>query len=148
MCEEHTNCTNYTDEYIHTISQCPILTETDANIISSLENWMSNIFPIFIASIGSGTNILLGLVIFNLQKIRNDVHQLLLVVLLLSDSMYLILKILGISKPLFYMESSTISVIGDAIFYTLQRFAISFSTFLTVGITLERFLVVHTPIRY
>ena len=148
MCEENINCTNITDPFIHTQSQCPLLTERDTGIIESLEYWMSKILPLFLASFGGGTNIFLGLVIFKLQKMRHDVYQLLLAVLLLSDCLYLILRIVDISKLFLPMVSfTTMSIIGDVMFYSLQRFAISFSTFMTVGITLERFIVVHTPIR-
>ena len=147
MCEENINCTTHPEQVDYMTIPCPMLTENDTILISSLEDWFSNIIPAVLCSFGSGLNMLLAIAIIKLQRLKHDVYQLLLVVLLSADSMYLILRIVDISKRLFSMTPSAATFIGEVVLASLQRFAASCSTFMIVAITMERFVVVHTPIR-
>ena len=130
------------------MSKCPGLSENDNFLIASLENWLLHHVPSVIALLGTPINILLVIAIFKLQRQRHDVHQYLLIALLVADSLYLILRIVGISKTYLPTTVFRVPFIGDVLFHSFQKFAISLSTFMIVGTTLERFVVVHTPIRY
>ena len=146
--ENNTNHHNQNDLFIHTLHDCPVLTEDDTVLLDKLEEWLSDILPIFMSLFGLFSNIILVINISKLQRIRQDVYQILLISLLVGDTMYLLLKLMDIAKEyLSLLVMSADWLFFDMIFFSLQRFALSFSTFMTVGITLERFITVHTPLR-
>ena len=146
--KNNTDFHNQNDLFIHTLHDCPVLTEDDTVHLDKLEEWLSNILPIFMSLFGLLSNIILVINISKLQRIRQDVYQILLIALLVGDTMYLLLKLMDIAKEyLSLLVMSTDWLFFDMIFFSLQRFALSFSTFMTVGITLERFITVHTPLR-
>ena len=149
MCEEKDiDCNNQNDQFYQTLAHCPVLTESDSVYLDQLEEWLSKIVPIFIALFGLVSNVVLVINISKLQRLRQDVYQILLIALLVGDTCYLLLKLVGISKK--YLSTLGISsdwLYFDMIFHSIQRLALSFSTFMTVGITLERFITVHTPLR-
>ena len=149
MCgDNNIDCHNQNDHIYQESNQCPVLTEKDTDHLDQLEEWLSNILPIFIALFGIVSNLMLTINILKLQKLRQDVYQILLIALLSGDTLYLLLKLIGISKGYFsLLVVSTDWLFFDVIFHSSQRFALSFSTFMTVGITLERFITVHTPLR-
>ena len=158
MCDDtNIDCNNPNDQFFQTLSQCPVLTESDTVHIGELEDWLSNVASIFMASFGVVGNVLLIIIIFKLQRLREDVYQILLISLLVGDTTCLLLQIMGITKETIsnvmngrsseLYTSSTDLFFFDVIFHSFQRFALSFSTFMTVGITLERFIMVHTPLR-
>ena len=149
MCEEKdSDCNNRNDQFYQTLSHCPILTEDDTVYLDQLEEWLSKIVPIFIALFGLVSNVVLIINISKLQRLRQDVYQILLIALLVGDTSYLLLKLLGISKEyVATLFKSSDWLYFDVIFHSSQRLALSFSTFMTVGITLERFITVHTPLR-
>ena len=149
MCEDKDiDCNNQYDQFYQTLTHCPVLTESDTEYLEHLREWLSKIVPIFVALFGLVSNVVLIINITKLQRLRQDVYQILLIALLVGDTSYLLLKLLGISKD--YVSTLVRSsdwLYVDVIFYCSQRLALSFSTFMTVGITLERFITVHTPLR-
>ena len=99
MCEEKDiDCYNHNDQFYPTLTQCPVLTDSDTVYLDHLDEWLSKIVPIFIALFGLVSNVLLIINISKLQRLRQDVYQILLIALLVGDTCYLLLKLVGISK--------------------------------------------------
>ena len=150
MCEDtNIDCNNQNDQFVQTIlHQCPVLIENDTVHIEEVEDWLSNILPIFMALFGVVSNVLLIVNISKLLRLRQDVYQILLISLLVGDTLYLLLRTVNISKGyISKMVGSTDLLFFDVILHSFQRLALSFSTFMTVGITFERFITVRTPLR-
>ena len=129
-------------------SQCPVLTEAHHLLISSIEYWCSNVLSLAVCSAGVALNLLVLITILRLQKLRKDVFQLLLASWFSFDTIYLILRLLDISSELFMTDAYNSSATLQNVLYPMQLFALSSSVFMAVAITMERFIVVHTPVRY
>ena len=123
MCEEKDiDCYNQNDQFYPTLTQCPVLTDSDTVYLDHLDEWLSKIVPIFIALFGLVSNVLLIINISKLQRLRQDVYQILLIALLVGDTCYLLLKLVGISKD--YVSTLVTSLdwlYFDVIFYSFQR---------------------------
>ena len=126
---------------------CPMLTANDHLLISSLEYWCSDVLSLIICTTGFTINLLILITIFKVKKLKQDVSQLLLLGLFSSDTFYLMLRIVYIFSQLLVTATYNSNVTLESFLYPLQLFALSCSIFMAVAITMERFVVVYTPLR-
>jgi len=133
------------------VDKCPTLTGNDNDFLSMLSFWFSDALSPTVCIVGIVANILLFTTIAR-TKVSNTscIYHSLISVLILADTVYTGLYLFHKFQHLAFgtFLTTTQHAVALGILSTLQYLAFSISTFMTVAITLERFLVGHTPIRY
>ena len=126
--------------------QCPELTLEDYDILDRLD-WWSGVATLHISVGGLFLNTLLILVIAKMPELRGHSFNLMLVFLMISDNMYLAIKVANTLRKPFGILEHLFTQMFPYFLYPAQFFTLSCSVWTEVSITLERFVTAHTPLK-
>lgn len=125
---------------------CPVYTREDDEFLDNILFWVEGVLQCCMAFMGLIGNII-SAIILSREEMRNS-FNLLLIALICFDSWYLFGSILESFRRIFHLDTELHTLLFPYILYPLQFISMAGSIFMTVGISLERYIAVHYPIDY
>ena len=125
---------------------CPILTQHEIEIFETARYWLGSVGICCIAIPGLLLNVI-AIYVLVVYSTRKNIFTKLIVSLFVFDTIYLVLKLLGMFVVQFQLGSPELLALGGKLTYPLLHISLTASIFMTVGIAHERYVaIVRNPI--
>lgn len=127
-------------------AHCPVYDAASDHFVETAAFWVDGVVKTIVCMVGIVANVLASLILTR-APMRNS-FNLLLVTLAIIDTTYLLGAILESFRKRFGLSTDLHVLLFPYVLYPLNKITFTASIFMTVAITLERYVAVHYPLDY